>query len=393
MKRIVIIGSGVCGLVAATRLAEKLRNSRLRERASITVVSADKYHYMPAFFLDLAFGEAGPEDVRAEAKPVLEKHGVEFVHDRVVGVDLGDRRVRLAGGGELDYDYLVVCAGTRYAWEAYPGLESAHNLHTYEGALELRRVLAGFKGGNIVIAVPEFPFRCPGVVFELAAKLLVLARRRGVESKTRIMILHGLPLDRAMGRFRDVAVTVMEVLNQLGHADFAFGVKIERVEPKEKVVIASGEKVPYDLLIAMPPPRPPKPFDETDLVWKEDPRFLETSFPLFKHPKWDDVYIPTDGAMPSIHMVFAGIPVHYAAITVADSIYAEIAGEPVSEPPFPENLTFLLDLGVTGALVAFDVKSEHGGKASTKPYVAFTSPILRIVKRSFYASWITRLKE
>ena len=43
----------------------------------------------------------------------MEAHGGEFMQDRVENVDAGARRLRLAGGGDLSYDYLSINVGSR----------------------------------------------------------------------------------------------------------------------------------------------------------------------------------------------------------------------------------------------------------------------------------------
>ena len=388
MVRVLVLGGGVCGVVFSKRLREKLG-----DKAEIVMVSRDEYHYMPAFFPDVAFGEAEPEETRAPLRPIAERLGVKLLVDTVTKVDLERQTVFLEKGEAQGYDYLAVCMGTRYGWDDYPGLRTAHHNYTLEGALELRKALAGFRGGEIALVVPEFPYRCPGYAFEMAAKLLVLARRKGVLDKTLVRIFMPIPLERALQRFFDVARTAMELHGLLGRVEYYFGAKLDRVEPEErKVYFKTGESFKYDLLIATPPPRPPKPLDDTPLVWSEDRRFLETSFPTFRSPKYDNVFVPTDGAMPSIHMVFAGIPTHYAAVAAADTIASEVSGIPAGEPAFPDSITFYLDYGATGAIVAFDVKPAPGGKASTKPYTALTHPLIKLVKKSFYRAWISSLK-
>jgi sulfide:quinone oxidoreductase len=148
----------------------------------------------------------------------------------------------------------------------------------------------------------------------------------------------------------------------------------------------------YDLLIAAPPARPPKPLEGTPLVWSKDPRFLETTFPTFRSRSYDDVFVPTDSAMPSVNLPFAGVPVHYAAVAAADTVLAELKG--ASGPIlFPDSMTIVLDFGKTGVAVVFDVEPAPGGVAKTKPYIAATHPMIKLLKYSFYKGWIRAVKD
>ncbi len=388
-KKILFLGAGACTLVALRRLYDEALHQGLE--LDMTVVDKQDYHYFPAFFPDVALGEAEPDDVRAPAAYMAERFGAKFVKDEVVHIDPGNRRVDLKSGKSLEYDYLFVCLGTRYAWERYPGLaEAAYHNYTLEGALKLREALAQFKGGDILVLVPEFPHRCPGYPFEVLGRLVEHARRRGV--KTSVKLVHVVPMQVALERLFDLARTWHAIHKEIGDIEYIMGKKLERVDPSSKMVyFQDGESMKYDLLIAAPPPDVPEPLKDTDLVWSKDPRFIETTFPYFRSRKYDDIFIPTDGAMPSVNLPFAGVPVHFASLTAADTLLADITGVKASKS-FPDTITIVLDFGSTGVLVVFDVKPGPDGTAVAKPYIGLTHPMIKLLKYSFYKGWIQSLK-
>ncbi len=389
-KKIVFIGGGACTLVALRRIAEEARHSNLD--VDLTIVTNDPYHYFPAFFPDVAFGEAEPDDVRAPVKNIAEMYGARLILDEVVKVDPAERQVETKSGKKIGYDYLFLCVGTRYGWEDYPGLrEAAKHNYTLEGAIELRKALAEFKGGDIVVLVPEFPHRCPGYPFEVLGRLVYHARRKGV--KARVRLVHAVPMNVALEHLFDLAVTWHRIHQEIGDIEYVMGKQLERVDPvKKKIVFKDGEEMGYDLLIAAPPARVPKFLEGTEFVYKDDPRFLATTFPTFRSPAYDDVFVPTDGAMPSVNLPFAGVPVHYAAVAAADTVLSELKGA-AGPILFPDNITIVLDFASTGVLVVFDVKPAPGGKAAVKPYIAMTHPWIKLLKYSFYSGWIKSLKK
>ncbi len=389
-RRILFIGGGACTLVALRRIAEEAKHSGLD--VELTIVTKDEYHYFPAFFPDVALGEAEPDDVRAPVRNIAEAYGAKLIVDEVTRVDLGDRLVETKSGQRLSYDYLFVCAGTGYAWSRYPGLADAalHN-YTLEGALKLREALAEFRGGDIVVLVPEFPHRCPGYPFEVLGRLVLYARRRGIKAK--VKLVHVVPMQTALEHLFDLARVWHRIHEEIGDIEYIMGKRLERVDPTTKTIyFHDGESMRYDLLIAAPPPEPPTPLKDTELVWKQDPRFLETTFPTFRSRKYDDVFIPTDSAMPSVNLPFAGVPVHYAAVAAADTVLAELKGVS-GNILFPDNITIVLDFGTTGVLVVFDVEPGEGGVAKTKPYIGLTHPMIKLLKYSFYRGWIRSLKK
>ncbi len=388
-KRIIYIGGGACTLVALRRIAEETRKAGIK--VENTIVTNDKYHYFPAFFPDVALGEAEPDDVRAPVSNIAERYGAKLLLDEVVRVDPGNRIVETKGGKRLEYDYLFICAGTRYDFDAYPGLKEAalHN-YTLEGAIKLREALSQFKGGTIVVLVPEFPHRCPGYPFEVLGRLVYHARRRGV--KAEVKLVHALAMEAALSHLYDLAVTWHRIHEEIGGIEYIMGKKLERVDPAQKTIyFEDGESMKYDLLIVAPPSRAPKFLEGSEFIWKNDPRFLATTFPTFRSRVYDDVFIPTDSAMPSVNLPYAGVPVHYAAVAAADAVLSDLKGA-AGPILFPENITIVLDFASTGVLVVFDVKDAGDGTARVKPYIGATHPMIKLLKYSFYAGWIKSLK-
>ena len=49
------------------------------------------------------------------------RHGVKVVKDMVASIDAEKRMVKLASGGELPYDRLIVSPGVDFMWETLPG--------------------------------------------------------------------------------------------------------------------------------------------------------------------------------------------------------------------------------------------------------------------------------
>ena len=389
-KRILYLGGGACTLVALRRITEEAKKAGIELEQ--TIVTNSEWHYFPAFFPDVALGEAEPDDVRAPVRNIAEAYRARLILDTVTRVDPANRVVETAKGEKLGYDYLFVCLGTRYAWEAYPGLREAavHN-YTLEAALEMRKALASFRGGDIVVVVPEFPHRCPGYPFEVLGRLVYHARRRGV--KARVRLVHAVPMEAALEHLFDLAVTWHRLHTEIGDIEYVMGKQLDHVDPSSKTLyFKDGDTMRYDLLVAAPPARPPKPLEGTDLVWGKDQRFLETTFPTFRSRKYDDVFIPTDGAMPSVNLPFAGVPVHYAAVAAADTVLADLKG--ASGPIlFPDSMTIVLDFGKTGVAVVFDVEPAAGGVAKAKPYIAFTHPMIKLLKYSFYKGWIRAVRD
>ncbi|GAA2390776.1 FAD-dependent oxidoreductase [Streptomyces glaucosporus] len=149
--RIIVLGAGYTGAVAAGRLARRLH----RDDVAITLVNAEPDFVERVRLHQLAAGQ----DLRP--RPLGEMFagtGVELRLARVTGVDADRRTVTVedadGGAGELEYDTLVYALGSGWSDQGVPGAaEHAHELASRPGALRLRERLAGLDAGQAVAVV------------------------------------------------------------------------------------------------------------------------------------------------------------------------------------------------------------------------------------------------
>jgi sulfide dehydrogenase [flavocytochrome c] flavoprotein subunit len=65
------------------------------------------------------------EDITVSYDGLKNTWGVRLIQDDVLAVDAAKRRLRLAKGGELSYDRLVLSPGIEFMWNEIPGLDNA----------------------------------------------------------------------------------------------------------------------------------------------------------------------------------------------------------------------------------------------------------------------------
>ncbi|MFD3740355.1 NAD(P)/FAD-dependent oxidoreductase [Streptomyces sp. NPDC058629] len=149
--RIIVVGAGYAGAIAAGRLARRLR----REDVSITLVNAEPDFVERVRMHQLAVGQ------ELKARPFAEMFagtGVHLRFARVTAVDVDRRTVCITDGGaaaeELAYDTLVYALGSAWNTHGIPGTaEHAHDIAGRPGALRLRERLAGLGAGQSVVVV------------------------------------------------------------------------------------------------------------------------------------------------------------------------------------------------------------------------------------------------
>ncbi len=208
-SRVVIVGAGFGGLVAARTLAKK--------PVQITLIDRQNFHTFQPLLYQVATAGLSPGEIAAPIRWIMRHYGnVEVLMETVQDFDLARRVVKLSDS-EIPYDYLIVAAGASHAyfghdeWEPFaPGLKSI------DDALEIRRrVLLAYELAERQAAASAEKQRLPNrdplqlnfVVVgggptgvELAGTLAEISRRvlanefRSIDPRTtRIILLEGGP--------------------------------------------------------------------------------------------------------------------------------------------------------------------------------------------------------
>jgi NADH dehydrogenase FAD-containing subunit len=144
--RIIVLGAGYSGAIAAGRLAKRLH----REEVAITLVNAEPDFVERVRLHQLATGQ------HLKPRPLSEMFagtGVVLKLATVAGVDV-DRKTVTVDGEELEYDTLVYALGSGWNAQGVPGTaEHAYELASRPGALRLRERLTQLDAGQTVAVV------------------------------------------------------------------------------------------------------------------------------------------------------------------------------------------------------------------------------------------------
>ncbi|MEV7142137.1 NAD(P)/FAD-dependent oxidoreductase [Streptomyces tauricus] len=149
--RIIVLGAGYTGAIAAGRLARRLH----RDEVAITLVNAEPDFVERVRMHQLA---AGQDLTSRPLSEMFEGTGVELRIAEVTGVDADRRTVTVTekdgGTGQLPYDTLVYALGSGWNDQGVTGTaEHAHEIASRPGALRLRERLAGLAAGQPVVVV------------------------------------------------------------------------------------------------------------------------------------------------------------------------------------------------------------------------------------------------
>lgn len=188
--RVVVIGGGYGGATAAKyiRMWDPGIDVVMVERAPM-------FTSCPISNLVLG-GNRSMQDIQ-HGYDGLRRRGVRVIQDEATAVDAGRKVVRLARGGDLQYDRLIVSPGIDFNFGAIEGYQAAGNrvLHAWkagEQTVALRQQLEAMKDGGIyILTVPLAPYRCPPGPYERVSQVAHYFKQAKPRSK--ILLLDANP--------------------------------------------------------------------------------------------------------------------------------------------------------------------------------------------------------
>ena len=338
--RVVVIGAGYGGAIVAKYL--RLADPGIH----VTLVEKNR-HFVSCPLSNEVISGQRTIDSLTFGFDGLRGHGVEVVHAEAREVDAAAKRVVLAGGETLPYDYAVASPGVDFRWGAIEGYDEAavaHMPHAWKAGpqtLLLRRQVEAIPdGGTVYIVAPPNPFRCPPGPYERAAQIAHYLQPR--KPRCKVVILDAKTVFSKQGLFQagwkqhygDMISWVP------GHEDG----KVLRVDPEKRMLFTDFSDIKGDVVNVIPPQKAGVVAARSGLVddsgWcPVDPRSFESSL----HP---DVFVVGDsciaGAMPK-----SGYAANTQAKVCAANIVARVNGD---TPPPPSYVNTCYSL----------VSPEHG---------------------------------
>ncbi len=330
-KTVLILGGGWGGLTAA----HQLRTILAPEHRILVVERRHRFSlYVSYLWLMTGRRESLSRVERDMAR--LKREGIEWVHAEALSFDPSTKTVETSEG-RLSGDYVVLALGAELAPGTIPGFdEGAHNLYEGHQAADLSAALAGLSSGRVVVLVARAPFRCPAAPYEAAMLADDIFRRRRVRDDIELSLYTPEPQPMLVAG-QEVGKALEGML-----ADKAIGYfphhTISHIDPEARTLHFDDEAVPYDLLIGIPPHRPPALVAEAGIA--------DASGYVPVHPQTLEILTDIDELAVGYPGVFAlgdvtavrllnqlllpkaGVFAEGQAHVVANAIAADIAGEP-----------------------------------------------------------------
>jgi sulfide dehydrogenase [flavocytochrome c] flavoprotein chain len=189
---VVIVGGGMAGATLAKYL--RLWGG---VGVKVTLIEKDPAYTSNIMSNKVLTGQLALSQLNYLYDTLASQYGVRVVHTTVTGVDAANKTVSDASGPIASYDRLVIAPGIEFdlmpgmtdaseydhaiphAWKAGPQTQLLRNQ-----LLELQR---GARTGDVVIAIPKAPYRCPPGPYERACVIADWLYRNNVNSQVVVL--------------------------------------------------------------------------------------------------------------------------------------------------------------------------------------------------------------
>jgi sulfide:quinone oxidoreductase len=183
LPRIVILGAGLGGTIAAFEIKDAVKN-----KAEVSVISDSEHFSFTPSNPWVALNWRKPEAIRVALRPVFDRKHIGFVSIGAKRVLPEQNRVELNDGIMVDYDYLVIATGPDLAFDEIKGLgphggyssSVCQTAHAVETAKDFEAFVAD--PGPVIIGAVQGA-SCFGPAYEFAMMIDTELRRRKIRDR------------------------------------------------------------------------------------------------------------------------------------------------------------------------------------------------------------------
>jgi len=281
-------------------------------------------------------------DVTSSYDGLARRHGVKIVRDTASAVDVERRVVKLASGGEVPYDRLILSPAIDFMWDKVPGLNNADAqarvLHAWRAGAQtvaLRRQLEAMPdGGVFALTIPLAPYRCPPGPYERACQVAFYLKSAKPKSKVLILDANGDVTSKG-GLFKKAWAEEYKGLVEYRPNHALVDVDARTLTAK----FETQDDVKADVLNVLPPQRAAAVARTAGVVTAND-RWCEVDFVTFESIKAKNVHVLGDAIQIAPGMPKSGHMANQHAKVCAAAVVALLAGQPPNPAPVLTNTCY-----------------------------------------------------
>lgn len=293
----------------------------------------------------------------------LKAMGVNVVQGDVTAIDAGAKKVRLAGGGELAYDRLIVSPGVDFMTDQVAGLATPAAqgtiLHSWKAGpqtVALRQQLESMRDGGVyAISIPKVPYRCPPGPYERAC--MVASYFKLAKPRSKVLVLDANPEIQSKKALFERAFKQ----HYEGMLEYRPNAELKEVDAGNRIAKLEFEDVKADVLNVVPPQRAGEIARSAGLI-NINSRWVGVNWLTMESQTTPGVHVLGDATFPAPLMPKSGHMANQHAKVAAAAIIQLLKGEAVNATPVVVNTCY----SFVTARDVIHVASVHQYDASDK---------------------------
>ncbi|CAN5534391.1 FAD/NAD(P)-binding oxidoreductase [soil metagenome] len=287
--KILIVGGGTAGISVAHRLMRAVGN------IGIAIIEPSEKHYYQPLWTLVGAGICPKEESERDEYSLIPS-GVKWIKERVVDVKAGRSIVKLEGGREISYDYLVLAAGLQIDWNKVTGLEESLGKdgvcsnYSYKYVSKTWEFISKFAGGTAVFTQPNTPVKCGGAPQKIAYLAEDHFKIRGIRDRVKMIFAsanpsifsvqkYALALNKVVARKHIETMFRHDLISIDGEAKRA---TFQQLDTGEQVVVN------YDLLHVTPPMSAPDFIKGSDIA--DAAGWVDVNKATLQHSRFANVF-------------------------------------------------------------------------------------------------------
>jgi sulfide dehydrogenase [flavocytochrome c] flavoprotein subunit len=332
--RVVIVGGGFGGSTAARYL--KLWGGNV----DVTLVERNA-NFISCPISNLVIGGHKQMADITRGYGGLKALGVKVVQGEVTAIDAAAKKVRLAGGGELAYDRLIVSPGIDFMTDQVAGLATpaaqSSILHSWKAGpqtVALRQQLEAMRDGGVyAISIPKVPYRCPPGPYERAC--MVASYFKVAKPKSKVLVLDAnAEITSKKGLFEKAFKQHYD-----GIIEYRPNAELKEVDAGNRIAKLEFEDVKADVLNVVPSQRAGDIARSAGLV-NINNRWVGVNWLTMESQTTPGVHVLGDATFPGPLMPKSGHMANQQAKVAAAAIIQLLKGEAVNATPVVMNTCY-----------------------------------------------------
>lgn len=353
LKKLVILGGGTGGTLAANRIRKSYDGAELR----IDVVDQNNDHVYQPGLLFVPFGLAHSDEITRPRNRQLHR-GINYHQSGISSVDIEANEVLLGDGMVLPYDVLLIATGSVLQPEETEGmggpgwLETVFTFYDMEGATALAAKLENFESGRLVINIVDMPIKCPVAPLEFAFLADWYFTERGVRDD--ITITYVTPLDGAFTK--PTASATLSALLEEKNIELITEFNTGEIDGNAKKLIGYDEtEIPFDLAVVIPL-HGGSPYVGNSPGLGDELGFIPTDNATLQSTVKPNIFVLGDAA--DVPASKAGSVTHFEGEVLVANIESFLADSPL-EAMFDGHANCFIETGFSKALlIDFNYETE-----------------------------------